>query len=345
MKQLEYYYCEGCYWLKDDECLFRDAPISNFKCEIDEQTGLGKCNTRIKKDSEVPGYCNDCDWLENNECIFIDIIHSKFNCGLGKGYTQIKSKSSQLYPIAKRTKKDLKIPDYCNDCEWLENNKCVFVDTSRSGFKCEVEKAYWMKLQEINNFYKVLVIGGSGVGKRSLLNKFTTKPFRENYLSWTGVNVLKEVLNLGENITINLIFWDISGTVVKLAKDTFYSPHALDAFLNYRAIFNGADAMILIFDITRSNTFSNINDWYTTALNYGLNGIPCFLIGNKIDLKDDRKITLVMAKQLSKELKAPYFETSALTGYNVKHAFHKIAELIYSHLEFLFYDKYKKKWS
>ena len=72
---------------------------------------------------------------------------------------------------------------------------------------------------------------------------------------------------------------------------------------------------------------SNINNWYSTAVKYGLSGIPRILIGNKIDLKDERKIILPMAEHLSEKIDAPFFETSALTGENVPLIFQKIAEL------------------
>ncbi|MFX1589801.1 MAG: Rab family GTPase, partial [Promethearchaeota archaeon] len=164
------------------------------------------------------------------------------------------------------------------------------------------------------SIYKVIVIGDPAVGKTSLLSKFATNQFEEKYLPTVGVNILKEVINLEEQIVVNLMFWDVAG------QPQFYMLH--------RPYFNGADAMILVFDITRSSTFSNINNWYSTAVKYGLSGIPRILIGNKIDLKDDRKIIMPMAEHLSEKLDAPYFETSALTGDNVKLIFHKIAELV-----------------
>jgi len=87
--------------------------------------------------------------------------------------------------------------------------------------------------------------------------------------------------------------------------------------------------MLLIFDITRSSTFSNVDNWYSSAVKYGLSGIPRILIGNKSHLTNERKIILPMAKHLSKKLNAPYYETSAFTGDNVKEVFYKIAEMIY----------------
>ena len=170
------------------------------------------------------------------------------------------------------------------------------------------------------SIYKVIVIGDPSVGKTSLLTRFAKNKFEEKYLPTVGVNIVKEPIELKDvNATINLMFWDVAG------QPQFYMLH--------RPYFNGADGMLLVFDITRSSTFSNINNWYNSAVKYGLSGIPRILIGNKIDLKDERKIILPMAEHLSEKLNAPYYETSALTGETVKDVFHKIAELVFKYKE------------
>jgi len=164
--------------------------------------------------------------------------------------------------------------------------------------------------------YKVIVIGDPAVGKTSLLTEFATNQFEEKYLPTVGVSILKEPIELEDmNATVTLMFWDIAG------QPQFYMLH--------RPYFNGADGILLVFDTTRSSTFSNVNNWYSSAVKYGLSGVPRILIGNKVDLKDERKIILPMAEHLSEKLNAPYFETSALTGENVKVVFQKIAELVY----------------
>ena len=168
--------------------------------------------------------------------------------------------------------------------------------------------------------YKVIVIGDPAVGKTSLLTKFATNQFEERYLPTVGVQILKEPIELKDvDATVNLMFWDIAG------QPQFYMLH--------RPYFNGADGMLLVFDITRSSTFSNVNNWYSAAVKYGLSGIPRILVGNKVDLKEDRKIILPMAEHLSEKLNAPYFETSALTGEKVKPLFQKIAEMVYKFKE------------
>ena len=97
----------------------------------------------------------------------------------------------------------------------------------------------------------------------------------------------------------------------------------------HRPYFNGADAMLLVFDVTRSSTFSNINNWFNTVVKYGLSQIQRNLIVNKIDLKEERKIIKPMSEHLSEKLDAPYYETSAITGNNVKEVFNKIAEMVF----------------
>ena len=175
-----------------------------------------------------------------------------------------------------------------------------------------------LRVEEVENdrIYKVIVIGDPHVGKTELLTRFAPNQFEENNLPTVGVSILKTSIELRKyNTTVNLMFWIIAG------QPQFYMLH--------RPYFNGADGILLVFDTTRSSTFSNVNNWYSSAVKYGLSGIPRILVGNKIDLKDERKIILPMAEHLSKKLNAPYFETSALTGENIKVTFQKIAELIY----------------
>ncbi|MFX0004555.1 MAG: Rab family GTPase [Candidatus Hodarchaeota archaeon] len=167
--------------------------------------------------------------------------------------------------------------------------------------------------------FKIIVIGDPAVGKTSLLTNFCGEKFTYEYVPTVGVNISKEPVtikdDMGKDITINLMIWDIAG------QPQFYMLH--------RPYFNGADGMMLVYDITRSSSFSNINNWWSTSVKYGLSSIPRILIGNKIDLKDERKIILPMAEHLSEKLAAPFFESSAQTGENVKMIFQKIAELTF----------------
>ncbi|NVM43418.1 MAG: GTP-binding protein [Candidatus Lokiarchaeota archaeon] len=164
--------------------------------------------------------------------------------------------------------------------------------------------------------YKVIILGDYDVGKRELLAKFAANQFEEKYSPTIGVSIFKTAIELKDyNVTVNLMFWDFAR---QLQFHTLYHPY-----------FDGADGIVLVFDVTRSSTFSNINDWYNLVVEYGLSEIPKILIGNKAHIKGERRIILPMAELLCEELNAHYYETSSFTGYNVKEAFEKIAELIY----------------
>ncbi len=172
-----------------------------------------------------------------------------------------------------------------------------------------------MRNKSIKDFYKIIVLGDPAVGKTELLAKFSSQ-FEEKYLRTVGVSIKKWSIELKDyNATVNLMFWNIAG------QPQFYMLH--------RPYFKDADGILLVFDLTRSNTFSNINNWYSSAVKYGLSGIPRILVGNNLHLKNERKIILPMGEHLSDKLNAPYYETSTLTGENIKEVFEKIAELVY----------------
>ena len=110
------------------------------------------------------------------------------------------------------------------------------------------------------------------------------------------------------------MFWDI-------AAQQFSTLHSL--------YFKGADGILLVFDISRLSTFSNVINWFSDALTYSSSEVPRILIGNRVNPEDERKITLLMAERLSEELNAPYFETSIAVGENIDLIFQTITELIY----------------
>ncbi|MFX0009401.1 MAG: Rab family GTPase, partial [Candidatus Hermodarchaeota archaeon] len=141
-----------------------------------------------------------------------------------------------------------------------------------------------------------IVIGDPATGKTKFLERFAS--IQEEYLHTIGLSTYKLAVTLGENREICLMFWDIAG------QHQFYMLH--------RPYFSGADGIILVFDVTRSSTFSNINDWWNSCLKYGLQSIPRVLVGILKDenSENERRIILPMAEHLSKKLNAPYFETS-----------------------------------
>ncbi len=163
--------------------------------------------------------------------------------------------------------------------------------------------------------YKIIVIGDPKVGKTKLLTKFATNLSGKDLLPLIGVQFFKKQVELKDhNATVNLNFWD-------LATQQFTVLHSL--------YLKGADGILLVFDLSRESTFSNVNEWFSICPV----GVPRILIGNKVNPENERKITLPMAERLSEEFNAPYFETSTAVGENINLIFHRIAELIYKEKE------------
>ena len=140
------------------------------------------------------------------------------------------------------------------------------------------------------SIYKIIVVGDPSCGKNELVEYISDEKFSYEHVPTVGVNITKIKVMVkndkGKDTEVYLMLWDIAG------QPQFYMLH--------RPYFNGADGMILVYDVTRSSSFSNINNWYSTAVKYGLSGIPRVLVGTKIDLKDEKKIILPMAEHLSK---------------------------------------------
>ncbi len=133
-----------------------------------------------------------------------------------------------------------------------------------------------------------------------------------------GVNIVKEPITIKDDKENDrnaiLLLWDVAGQI------QFQMLH--------KPYFNGSNGMLIVFDTTRLKTFENVKNWYETTQKHGLGAIPRIVIGNKIDLEDERKVTSEMATRLSHEIGAPFFETSAKEGENVKLVFEEITRRI-----------------
>ena len=135
-----------------------------------------------------------------------------------------------------------------------------------------------------------------------------------DYKSTLGVNILAKEYSLNDEITVNFTFWDIGGQ--KLFRNI------------YPRFFSFSNAAMIVFDVTRMDSFEEILAWNMSILNYVPTKIPILVVGNKIDLVDERTVPTKMATQFSKEHNFLYIETSAKTGENVDESFSMLAHNI-----------------
>lgn len=180
--------------------------------------------------------------------------------------------------------------------------------------KEEEEIIAYVRSMEDEIVYKVIFLGEPAVGKTSLIKKYIDKNYEECYIPTIGVSITKkQVEYAGKKFTI--MFWDIAG------QPQFYLLH--------KVYYNGANGVVLIFDLTRSHTLMNLKDWYKELLKYQLDKVPIIIVGNKSDLKE-RAVLEPQMDHLAEQLGVTHtFMTSAKTGDNVDQIFKTMAELIY----------------
>jgi small GTP-binding protein len=164
---------------------------------------------------------------------------------------------------------------------------------------------------ELREFvFKITILGDSAVGKTSLINQFVEGSFQEDYKPTLGANIVRKDVNIDTaNAKVRLIMWDLAGQEKYNVIRSMY--------------FEGVAGCILVYDLTRTTTFQSIKEkWIKDIQNYVRNQGAYILIGNKVDLKDQRVIETKEGQELAEYIKASDFiETSAKYGENVEMAF------------------------
>ncbi len=163
--------------------------------------------------------------------------------------------------------------------------------------------------------FKIVVCGDPGVGKTSTILRFTDDAFTRTYIPTLGVNVSEKNIKTNNSL-VKLILWDIAGQEkFNVMRHHFYK---------------GLEAVILIFDLTDRKSFESIPNWYKDIKNFikSESELIGFILGNKEDLTEERRINQEEAIKLAKGFNLEYIETSALTGKNVESSFNKVVDAI-----------------
>eukprot|EP00301_Raphidiophrys_heterophryoidea_P001446 c10697_g2_i1.p1 GENE.c10697_g2_i1~~c10697_g2_i1.p1 ORF type:complete len:151 (-),score=26.86 c10697_g2_i1:93-545(-) len=92
--------------------------------------------------------------------------------------------------------------------------------------------------------------------------------------------------------------------------------------------YRGAHGMVLVFDITNRESFTNVGRWLAEIKKFAKDSVVSILVGNKSDLPTLRAVTDVEAKSFAQANGMVYVETSAKIGSNVESAFHTLATQI-----------------
>ena len=189
---------------------------------------------------------------------------------------------------------------------WDKVNACVNKNLEKLPINLFVEK---MSIaNEAKNLIKaegtinIILVGDSGTGKSNLFSRYFLNEFKEDFISTIGLDKQIKLINY-KNHLYRVSINDTAG------QERF---RALP--LKY---FQNADGTLLLFDITKQESFDNIQSWMQDLQKNGKGkNHRIYLIGNKIDLSD-RKINQDQAQTIAESLGLKYYEMSCKENINV----------------------------
>ena len=166
---------------------------------------------------------------------------------------------------------------------------------------------------------KIMVLGNSSVGKTSFILKYTEDIFRDLYISTIGIDNKRKIIKHSNNKEYSLIFYDTAG-------QEKYKSISLNIIKN-------ADGVLLIYDITKQDTFEAISSWMDSIESLKGKDFPLILIGNKLDLENLRVVSYEEGKELASKYKIDFFETSNKNGTNIENACLALVNIIVNNRE------------
>ncbi|XP_076881618.1 ras-related protein RABA5a-like [Bidens hawaiensis] len=163
--------------------------------------------------------------------------------------------------------------------------------------------------------FKIVLIGDSAVGKSNLLARFARDEFYPNSKSTIGVEFQTQKIEIkGKEIKAQI--WDTAGQERFRAVTSAY--------------YRGAVGALLVYDISRRQTFDSIGRWLNELHTHSDMNVVSILVGNKSDLKDVREVSTEEGKLLAESEGLFFMETSALDSSNVTAAFETVVKEIYN---------------
>ena len=176
-----------------------------------------------------------------------------------------------------------------------------------------------VKSSDVREDYKlkIVIVGDSGVGKSNLIKRFTTNEFNANSKATVGVEFLSKSYKINDKV-FKIEMWDTAG------QERYKSITS--------AYYKGAKGALLVYDTTSAQSFENIDRWLNEIKEKTNKDTKLILIGNKIDLKENKVVSTEHALAKAKEWDIPLMETSAKDATNVKEAFHDLLKEMYCEL-------------
>jgi Ras-related protein Rab-18 len=162
--------------------------------------------------------------------------------------------------------------------------------------------------------FKILLIGDSGVGKTSLLLRFSDREFQEEQQSTIGIDLKIKKVKIGDK-KVKITVWDTAG------QERFRTLTS--------AYYRGAHGIIMVYDVSNKRSFDHLINWIKEVDQYGTNEeAVIILVGNKIDLEHLRMVSREEGLLFARKHSTLFIEASAKTNQGVEQAFEELMQKI-----------------
>ena len=194
---------------------------------------------------------------------------------------------------------------------------------------------------QIEHYYtfKLIAVGDPSVGKTSILERFAHDKFDDNYKTTLGVEFMIRNIDLDSKRRVKMQVWDTAGQERYAAMTSNF--------------YRGSHGILIVFDLSRRATFDNVTRWFNHAQwiwneeeERFVGPLPItkmLLIGNKMDKKNERKVTQAEAEALANEYQVEYVETSAKSGEHVLDTFIKLSKTLFNDQQRFEQDEIKRQ--
>ena len=183
-----------------------------------------------------------------------------------------------------------------------------------------------MSDEDYDIIFKLVLIGDSGVGKTNILWRYVRDEFSIETKSTVGVEFGSKIVKY-PTVNIKVQIWDTAGQ------------ERYKSITN--AYYKGAKGSFVVYDISKKETFDNVDKWIGELKNNGDPDVCILLIGNKCDLEDERQVTQDDALKKAELFEIAYLETSAMQAVNIEKAFDTMIQQISKKFNFLNEDEKK----
>ena len=168
---------------------------------------------------------------------------------------------------------------------------------------------------EEEEFYKVVLIGQSGVGKTCIINQYINNKFDENTMSTISSQYIRKRIEFPDGKAITFNIFDTAG------QEKF---RALT-----RIFYKDANVAILVYDIGNRESFNEMKEyWYKEIKENGLKGATIAIAANKSDLYELRQIDDEEGEEFAKSIGAIFSATSAKNDTGITSLFENIGQKI-----------------